>query len=208
MLCGCAPRAWRMETRVASFVTMSEEDHAHEPLSPEATRMLLAQRERFVAFLRHRVGSLDLAEEILHDAYAKALERGGQLRDEESAVAWFFRILRNAIVERARRESAKARALEKLAGELETFEPAEPSANAVCGCVSGVLATLKPEYQASVRAIDLDGRELRAFASEAGVSPNNAAVRLHRAREALRRRLLSTCGACAEHGCIDCTCRH
>jgi RNA polymerase sigma-70 factor (ECF subfamily) len=181
------------------------DDERRERLSPAATRVLLAERSRFVDFLHHRVGSRELAEEILHDAYAKAIERGGQLRDEESAVAWFFRVLRNAVVERARRESARARALEKLASEMEST-PSEPATNAVCGCVNGVLATLKPEYQASVRAMDLDGRELRAFASEAGVTPNNASVRLHRAREALRRRLLSTCGACAEHGCVDCTC--
>jgi RNA polymerase sigma-70 factor (ECF subfamily) len=180
---------------------------SEDTLSPEATRAILAARARFLAFLEHRVGSPELAEEILHDAYAKALERGGQLKDEESAVAWFFRILRNAVVERARREAAAGRALEKLAAEMEIFKEAEEPARAVCACVSGVLATLKPEYQAPVRAVDLEGRELRAFAAEAGVTPNNAAVRLHRAREALRRRLHATCGSCAEHGCVDCTCR-
>lgn len=36
---------------------------------------------------------------------------------------------------------------------------------------------------------------------------NNATARLHPARKALKERLVSTCGHCAENGCIDCTCK-
>jgi RNA polymerase sigma-70 factor (ECF subfamily) len=179
---------------------------AHDSLSPAATQVLLSQRERFLAFLTRRVGSGELAEELLQDAYARALERGGQLRDDETVVAWFFRILRNAVVERARREAAAARALDALAAELETAGADVEAERVLCACVEGVLGTLKPEYQAPLRAIDLGGQDLRAFATDAGITPNNAAVRVHRAREALAKRLRSTCGACADHGCIDCTC--
>ena len=31
-------------------------------------------------------------------------------------------------------------------------------------------------------------------------------VRVFRAREALRRQVAASCGTCAEHGCIACTC--
>ena len=47
---------------------------------------------------------------------------------------------------------------------------------------------------------------LVAFAASAGITPNNAGVRLHRARRALRRQTLAFCRACAEHGCLDCSC--
>jgi hypothetical protein len=33
-------------------------------------------------------------------------------------------------------------------------------------------------------------------------------VRLHRARATLRDKLRVVCGACARHGCLDCSCRH
>jgi RNA polymerase sigma-70 factor (ECF subfamily) len=29
---------------------------------------------------------------------------------------------------------------------------------------------------------------------------------VHRARQALRRRLEESCGTCAEHACLDCSC--
>ena len=178
-------------------------------LAPEAARRLLESRARFLAFLEERVGSRALAEEILQDAYARAVERGGQLRDQETVVAWFFRILRNAIVDQRRRRAATDRALERFASEMDGASPPDAElGRAVCTCVTGVLETLKPEYRESIHAVDLEGRDLQTFATDAGITRNNAAVRLHRAREALGRRLRQTCGACAEHACVDCTCRH
>jgi RNA polymerase sigma-70 factor (ECF subfamily) len=176
--------------------------------SSRVASALLEERDRFLAFLAHRVGSREAAEDLLQTAYAKALEHAGDLRDEESAVAWFFRILRNAIVERARREDAAARGHARLAEEMKSASGPEEAARTVCACVAGVLGTLKPEYRGAVQAVELEGRELRAFAGDLGITPNNAAVRLHRGREALRKGLVAMCGACAEHGCIDCSCRH
>jgi DNA-directed RNA polymerase specialized sigma24 family protein len=73
--------------------------------------------------------------------------------------------------------------------------------------MTAVLHRLKPEYADIVRAVELDERSIAHVANERGLTTNNATVRLHRARAALRRRLVEVCGACSEHGCLDCTCR-
>ena len=54
---------------------------------------------------------------------------------------------------------------------------------------------------------ELDGATLAEFAKEADISPNNAGVRLHRARRALKARLSEACASCADHGCDPCACR-
>jgi DNA-directed RNA polymerase specialized sigma24 family protein len=66
--------------------------------------------------------------------------------------------------------------------------------------------TLKPEYASALRRIDVEGISVRGYAVELGIAANNAAVRVHRAREALRKLVTMSCGTCAEHGCLDCTC--
>lgn len=63
-------------------------------LSPNAVRSLVEQHRRFLRFVQRRVGSRHEAEDILHDAFATVLARGGSLREEESVTAWFYRILR------------------------------------------------------------------------------------------------------------------
>jgi RNA polymerase sigma-70 factor (ECF subfamily) len=186
---------------------MSMTDDEQTATPNEAIGVLLANRARFVDFLERRVGSRDLAEDILQDSMAKAVERSGQLRDDESIMAWFYRVLRNAVTDLHRRRGAANRALEQLAREVEASSDHDEVAREVCHCVSGVLDTLKPEYQAPIQAIELDGRDVRGFAADAGITTTNASVRLHRARKTLAERLKKMCGACAEHGCLDCTCR-
>jgi RNA polymerase sigma factor (sigma-70 family) len=178
-------------------------------LSTEHIEQLVASHARFLAFLRSRVGSQAVAEDILQEAFARALARGDSLRNDESAVAWFYRLLRNAIVDHYRRKGAADRALDAVAAEAGIQGEAidEELHNTVCQCVNELLPTLKPEYADALRTVDLEQASVGQYAASAGITPNNAGVRLHRAREALMRSLVKSCGTCATHGCLDCTCR-
>lgn len=65
-----------------------------------------------------------IAEDILQSAYIKAIEHGSEIRDDESTVAWFYRLLRNAITDSYRREAARNRAHEDFAAEAPlSYEP-------------------------------------------------------------------------------------
>jgi RNA polymerase sigma-70 factor (ECF subfamily) len=174
----------------------------------EMATLLGAERDHFLRFLRNRLGTSDLAEDVLHGAYIKALQSADGIREDENTVAWFWRVLRNSVIDTYRQRGAEVRALDQMQRWGEADEPLEPELrDAVCRCLGGVLETLKPEYASLVRQIDLEGLEVPEAAFAAGITPNNAAVRLHRARAALRQRLQQTCGACAEHGCLDCGCK-
>lgn len=177
-------------------------------LTPEVARVLVDNHARFRAFLERRVGQRDVAEEILQDAFVKGLNHASTVRDAESVTAWFYRLLRNALVDHLRRRGAEQRALEEAAREPTEDEPAPDEAmmGEVCRCVTALLDTLKPEYATALRRVDLEGTSVKAFAEEAGISANNAAVRLFRARESLRKQLERSCGTCTEHGCMTCTC--
>jgi RNA polymerase sigma-70 factor (ECF subfamily) len=77
----------------------------------------------------------------------------------------------------------------------------------ICACVSRLASTLKPEYAEALTAIEVGGTPVKVFAEQKGLSSGNAAVRVFRAREALKKRVTESCGTCAEHGCVNCTCR-
>jgi RNA polymerase sigma-70 factor (ECF subfamily) len=167
---------------------------------------LAASHRDFVAFVEKRVGSRETAEDIVQSAFVRGLERGSEIRDEESSVAWFYRVLRNAIVDHYRRQAAAERAQERFAAELPLWQDAAEIKEEVCRCLSGILETVKPEYRSALEFVDIEDGSLRELAASAGISESNAAVRVHRARKALRERIKVACGVCAEHGCIDCTC--
>lgn len=177
-------------------------------ISRHALDRLLESRRQFLSFIESRVESREVAEDILQAAFVRGLERGGALRDEETVVAWFYRLLRNAIIDHYRQRGSSERAAEALVHELETHaKPVDSFRGDICGCISGLLATLKPEYRDALETVDLEERSLADFAGKAGITSSNAAVRVHRAREALRKQLTLACGLCATHGCLDCHCK-
>jgi RNA polymerase sigma factor (sigma-70 family) len=178
-----------------------------DPGTPEVLGVLLDNHAQFLAFLERRVGSRDEAEDILQEAFVRSLDRAPSLRNSASATAWFYRVLRNAMTDHFRRQGSRDRAIDRYAAETESAETSDSELEAVvCACVLNLLETLKPEYGTAIRRVDLDGASVRSYAKEAGITPSNAGVRLHRAREALRRQLARSCGTCLTHGCLDCRC--
>ena len=175
-------------------------------LSPEAVAQLVEGHREFLSFLERRVESRAAAEDILQTAFVRGLERGAGVPDEK-VVAWFYRIMRNAVIDHYRQRSTSARAMEAWAREFtELQEPDAALRQEICQCVSSLLTTLKEEYQQALRIVDLEDGKLSDLAQQSGITAENAAVRVHRARKALRRQVELACGTCAEHGCFDCQC--
>jgi len=181
-------------------------DQEEKP-TPDVVRVLVANHRQFLGFLEKRVGNRATAEDILQDAFVKGVDRLQTLRSDESAIAWFYRLLRNAIIDHKRRAGAAERKLAAFGQEVEShLEPDRELYGAICSCVTALAATLKEEYAEALRTVEVDGIAVKDYADRANLSKSNAGVRVHRAREALRRQVLRSCGTCADHGCLDCTC--
>lgn len=186
---------------------MPETTDEPEVITDDVARVLVENHRRFLAFLERRVESREVAEDILQEAFVRGLPRLSSLRQQEAVVAWFYRMLRNALIDHYRRRDAEARAMQQVVTEFNEATTDSELMGEVCQCVTALVGTLKPEYAAAIQRVDLDGVAVRAFAEEQGINANNAGVRVHRAREALRRQLVRSCGTCATHGCLDCDCQ-
>ena len=184
---------------------------APEPVADDTTDplpVLLENHRAFLRYLERRVGDRALAEDILQDAFIKVMDRPEQAPPDEAVVPWFYRTLRNAAIDQFRRRGAAARAVEAFARELETQADVAPEMEAeICACIRRLASTLKPAYADALTAIDVDGEPVKSFAERHGLSAGNAGVRVFRAREALKKRVIESCGTCAEHGCRNCTCQ-
>lgn len=179
------------------------EDDAFEGATSDVVAQLVASRQMFLDFVERRVGDRSVAEEVLQEAFVRGISRADSVRDSDSAIAWFFRVLRNAIVDHHRSPAKSIRS----AGE-SSVEPEASAADTAeaCRCILGLTKTLKAEYALVLQRVDIAGVSVSEFALEAGISANNASVRLFRAREALRKRVEAACRTCARHGCLDCSC--
>jgi RNA polymerase sigma factor (sigma-70 family) len=180
-------------------------DPASTETSQEVAAQLVGNHREFLRYVERRVGNRAIAEEIVQEAFVRSLDRGDEIRD--SVVGWFYRVLRNAVIDHQRRQAVANRRLDEFAAELEaTGDGGEELVNVVCACVAQLASTLKPEYADALRRIEVDQVPVKDYAEAVGISASNAGVRIFRAREALRKQVARSCGTCAEHGCLDCTC--
>jgi len=81
--------------------------------------LLVQSKRRFLAFLEQRLGSQADAEDLLQTAYEKAFTRASAVQDEEKVVSWFYRVLRNLLIDQYRKRAAVNRLEERLAGERD-----------------------------------------------------------------------------------------
>ncbi len=169
---------------------------------------LVASKATFLRFLEKHVGQRADAEDILQGALMDVVARPEALRDEARLFGWFYTVLRNRITDHWRRKDAAQRAHALAAARTETsVEPDTELYDATCVCVRDVMETLKPEQIRLLRSVYVEDQSIADAAQAMATTKNHAGVRLHRARAALREALVTVCRSCAEHGCLDCTCR-
>ena len=100
---------------------MTLESTPSTALSLEAIAKLVHGHREFLSFLERRVESRAVAEDILQAAFARGLERGAGV-DNEKVVAWFYRVLRNAVIDHYRQRSTAERALEAWTRKFPSYQ--------------------------------------------------------------------------------------
>ena len=173
--------------------------------SPTREARLLPFRAQIQRHILAMVRNQAEAEELTQDTYARALERIGQLRDPQAALAWLYRIATNVALDRLRqrrpstipldtvvpageqaeRAAERERAPSLLEGALESSEMSE--------CVQGYLAALPDDYRIAILLHDAHGLSNPEIAELLGCSLATATIRVHRARARLRETLATAC---------------
>jgi RNA polymerase sigma-70 factor (ECF subfamily) len=166
---------------------------------------LTSSRERFLAFVSRRIAEPEVAEDVLQASFLKAIEAAPRLRDQDRIIPWFYSILRNSIIDAYRRGSVENVHVDLSLAQDVAMDQEEH--RILCACFQELIPTLKPEYAELIQVLDLGQESTDSVAARLGISLVNLKVRRHRARQALRSRLEETCRVCAEHRCLDCTCK-
>ncbi|MEM9037860.1 MAG: sigma-70 family RNA polymerase sigma factor [Actinomycetota bacterium] len=163
----------------------------------------LSERQAdFMAFVRARVRPQDV-DDILQLAALRAIERADTLDDPNRVVAWLYRIHRNLIIDVSRTRASERRHVDEVA---EVPEQVDAPAEDPCDCSTAQAARLRPSYASILSLVDSEGLQVVEAARRLEVTANNAAVRLHRARTALKQAMLEHCGVTDPRECADCRC--
>ena len=169
-------------------------------------------RQALLDHIRSIVKNPTEAEDVLQEVLVKAHQSIGQLRAEGALTAWLFRIATHLGIDHLRKHSRQPEVApdidpkdlgsedEGAPGLQRLVEQQEMSA-----CVQRFLLNLPCVYRTALLLHDLDGLTAVEIASSLGITVENAKIRLHRARAALRAALEAGCSfSCDERGVLVC----
>ena len=201
---------------LASDTTTALEKPSPDPITSNAAavRQVLTETHRHcLSYLQGRLGSVEEARDVMQSFMLHAIDRAESLRDITTVRGWLSRLLATSIADHQRKAARRRQRETMMSPEFFDTTPANAGAEtdaeldaAICACLNQLMPTLRPDHADLLRRIDLQEEPRDVVAASLGISLANLAVRLHRARQALKRRLVEMCLTCPEHGFMDCGC--
>jgi len=159
------------------------------------------QRGRLRNFIRSRVPDPSDAEDILQDVFYELVAAYRLEKPIEQLGAWLYRVARNRIIDRFRKQKPEASSVGGRAGDentlsLEDLLPSPDAGpetvfvrNVLMDEIGEALAELPPEQREVFIANEIEGRTFAEIAEETGTSINTLLSRKRYAVLHLRRHL-------------------
>ena len=138
-----------------------------EPHLNDMIQRLLEHEFAFRVFLRRRVGDETLAEDLLQQSLIRAVQSHHSVRNDESVVAWFYKIIRHTLIDYYRSKGAEARRNEAFLQELtlsgdDKEPPLDEVKATVCTCLQSCLRTMPRSSGESISRTNLRNASQRS----------------------------------------------
>lgn len=163
------------------------------PPEPEDIRRLYDTAAPLLLRVAARItGSMESAEDVVHDSFARLVEKRIAFPSMDDAKFWLIRVVKNGALNYAKRKGREARAYERWwRGERESSSGADEETlrNESAEELKAGLDAL-PETLKSVLILkEYGGLSYKEIGRALGISEGNVKVRAFRAREALLNKL-------------------
>jgi len=157
-------------------------------------------RPRVVRHLRRLVGDGE-AEDLTQLVMLKVSDGLPGFRGDSNLSTWIYRIATNAALDRLRRKSAMPTVEVGFDFEEDDFPPEAQTASLETtairdetnACIRGFIERLPDNYKSVMLLSDVQGLKNEEIAARLGLTVGTVKIRLHRAREKLRKELEAGC---------------
>jgi RNA polymerase sigma-70 factor (ECF subfamily) len=166
-----------------------------------------AFQPKILRYLTRLVGDAD-AEDLAQEVLIKVNEALPDFQGKSQLSTWIYRIATNAALDRLRSPSYK-RALQNcsasteaelqdqdaLTGEKTPLVEPQIFRKEMSECVQGFIQKLPENYRVVLVLSEFEGLKDNEIAETLGITPGAVKIRLHRAKERLRKELIAHCGS-------------
>jgi RNA polymerase sigma factor (sigma-70 family) len=175
----------------------------------DITEVVTRERPRLRSFIRRRVPDAGDAEDILQEVWFELVEATRLLQPIEQVGAWLFRVARNRITDRFRRDAVRGAAMSLPGQDAAEEEPGEAASASIEELLPAPEAgpdalyarrVLLEELDAAIDELpaaqrevflahEIEGKSFQQMARETGLSINTLLARKRYAVRHLRERL-------------------
>ncbi|QEW08258.1 sigma-70 family RNA polymerase sigma factor [Nitrincola iocasae] len=141
------------------------------------------------AFLYHQLQHVDETDDCLQDVFVKSMQQGKGFCELANPKAWLFRVAKNSLIDRYRR----SRPWTELNPEHPQPETDRDAIDELDLCLRRNIRELEPTDREIIEACDLQGMAQLDYAQQQGLTLTATKARLRRARQRLRRLLVTNC---------------
>jgi RNA polymerase sigma factor (sigma-70 family) len=147
-------------------------------------------RADLLAYIVRRSPSSEEAADVLAETYLVAWQKLDAIPTGDRARMWLFGVARNLLLKGASRRHSRNVLAERLAGELRSAQPLyAPVEDERSAALDAALAALPERQREVVMLTAWEGLTPKQIAAVTGAPVNLVRVRLHRARNRLKRDL-------------------
>ena len=140
-----------------------------------------AHFDAILAYARRRTDQLSDAEDVTADTFTVVWRRMEHLPTDTSAqLPWLYGIARRVVSNQRRTMARRQRLLDRLRSALVLHRSPTSETD-----IAGAMAALRPADQEILRLAAWEGLRHAEIALALDITPNAAAIRLHRARRRL-----------------------
>lgn len=141
-------------------------------------------QNELLAYVIKKVKDRSVAEDIVHDVFLKVQAKASQVRDNDKALGWVYRVTHNTIIDHFRFQSRIVKA-----DDLDWEEDKKNLNECVERCITEKLTTLPPKYKEALELQEIQGLSQLELAKRLNISYSGAKSRVQRARQMLREQM-------------------
>lgn len=160
------------------------------PLAQDIAMAYQGLRHALLGFLRNKVSDNNVAEDLLHEVFLKALNAIERGDSPYNLTGWLYSIAKNSVIDYYRAKRPTDPLPEDLATPQSDDNLVEQD---LARCLKPLTESLPPLYRNTLLATDFDGVTMQAIADRESVSLSAIKSRASRGRQMLKQSLLSCC---------------
>jgi RNA polymerase sigma-70 factor (ECF subfamily) len=149
--------------------------------------------QKLLSYIESKVNNTHDAEDILQDVFVKIYNSIDQLETQAAIKSWIYRIMKNTIIDFYKKKKDISVSPDTLYSIEVDYDDGDNMNDDISKCIGEIIFTLPDKYQTVYDMYEKNNFKHREIAEALDISVSASKVRLKRAKDMCKRKLVECC---------------